>query len=129
MKRTRLLPTLTLAAALGIGCAPAATPAPLREEARPETSALARSGPRAARVLRDGAVILEITEGPGVLIDTNAPPPPPGVVAARNGLVGATCGGGKPALCSEARDLLLASSSYDEFLTKLRSAGFVVEAR
>jgi hypothetical protein len=74
-------------------------------------------------------VVLEITEGAGILVDTNAPPPPPGSSPARHPFLGAACGGGKPATCSEARNLLLASRSYDEFLEKLRSAGFTVEGR
>lgn len=81
------------------------------------------------RVREGELVFLEVDDGPGFLMDGNAPPPPPGSAPARHPFVAARCFGGSPALCSKARDLLLASKSYAEFLGRLRDAGFVVEAR
>ncbi len=116
--RSRAALCLALALAFAPGCAPAPG-----EPAGPRP---AGAGPRSAVASKGGREILRITEGPGVLIDSNAPPPPPGTQPARHPFVGASCGGGQPALCSQARDLLNEATSYDDFLKKLKSAGFTV---
>ncbi len=72
-----------------------------------------------------GQAQLDITDGPGILVDTNAPPPPPGQAPAKHPFLGASCGG-DPLGCSEARGLLMSSSSTDDFVARLRAAGFVV---
>lgn len=93
------------------------------------TSAPAAPTPRKIRVKDHELAFLDAEDTPGVLIDGNAPPPPPGVAPAKHPFLTASCYGGRPDLCSTARDLLLASKSWDEFVGRLRAAGFVVEAR
>lgn len=72
-------------------------------------------------------MFLHIVDEPGPLMDLNAPLPPPGTPRAVHPFLSGTCSGGRFDLCSNARKLLLASKSYDEFIAKLRSAGYTVE--
>lgn len=83
--------------------------------------------PKRVMVTRE-ATRLELTAGSGVLVDTNAPPPLPGQPVPTHPFVGGSCGG-DAAGCSEARTLLDASTSFEDFLGRLEQAGFrVVEA-
>lgn len=99
---------------------PTEVPAPAASSATP--------APKKIRVKADGVAFLDAENAPGVLIDANAPPPPPGSAPAKHPFVTATCYGGKPQLCSKARELLLASKSWEEFVGSLRAAGFELEA-
>jgi hypothetical protein len=70
--------------------------------------------------------LLEISDTPGIIVDTNAPPPPPGVEPARHPFLTAACGG-DALLCSRAGNLLRESTSLPEFLGKLQGEGWRVE--
>ncbi|MBI5490931.1 MAG: hypothetical protein HY905_26600 [Deltaproteobacteria bacterium] len=78
------------------------------------------------RVFDGDNPLLEISNVPGVLMDTSAPPPPPGSTPSMHPFLSAACGG-DPLACSRAGDLLRASSSLDEFLDSLRNNGYRVE--
>jgi hypothetical protein len=83
--------------------------------------------PRTAKVRDGDLVFLELVDEPGPLMDFNAPLPPPGTPRATHPFLSGSCGGGRIDLCSRARKLLEASKSYDDFLKKLRDAGYTVE--
>ena len=85
--------------------------------------------PKKVRVLSGDLAFLDAEDTPGQLTDGNAPPPLPGSNPAMHPFLTASCYGGRPELCSKARDLLMASKSYAEFLAKLRDAGFTVVDR
>lgn len=72
-----------------------------------------------------GPASLSITNQPGIVVDTNAPPPPPGNPPAQHPFLGASCSGDALG-CSEAGTLLRASTSTADFLDRLRKAGFQV---
>jgi hypothetical protein len=77
-------------------------------------------------VHRTGTLVLTLSSTPGVLIDGNAPPPPPGQPPARHPFLSGACSGDAPS-CSQAGELLRASSSLDDFLNRLRANGFDVQ--
>lgn len=93
------------------------------------TASSAAPSPKKIRVKDQGTAFLDAENTPGLLVDGNAPPPPPGSAPATHPFLSASCYGGKPALCSKARELLLSSKSWDEFVDRLRGAGFEIEAR
>ncbi|HEU4411435.1 MAG TPA: hypothetical protein VFS43_39655 [Polyangiaceae bacterium] len=98
----------------------AGPPKPLPRDAGP-----AKAPPRRWAVSRNGKVFLRLTDEPGRIIDTNAPPPPPDAIPPPHPFLSGTCGG-EIVACSKAGELLRASSSTKEFLAKLRAAGFDV---
>ena len=72
--------------------------------------------------------LIEISNRPGPIVDSTAPPPPPsdaGPIPPHPFLT-AGCGG-DPLLCSRAGELLRASRSLDEFLAALAAEGWRVE--
>jgi hypothetical protein len=72
--------------------------------------------------------LLEISDRPGIIVDSTAPPPPPvpGATPTTHPFLTAGCGG-DPLLCSRAGVLLRESTSLPEFLDKLRGEGWRVE--
>ena len=72
-----------------------------------------------------GATRLQLRNQPGSLIDENAPPPPPDAAQAPHPFVSGNCGGDALG-CAEARQLLEQSSSTEDFVRRLRAAGFSV---
>jgi hypothetical protein len=100
----------------------AATPAPDVAPAEPEPE-------RHWVVWADDIRLLEISNRPGAIIDTTAPPPPPVPGAPPpqpHPFLGAACGG-DPLLCSRAGVILRASTSLEEFLAALAAEGWRVE--
>ena len=77
-------------------------------------------------VYADDLRLLEISDTPGFLVDSTAPPPPPGVDPARHPFLTAGCGG-DPLLCSRAGNLLRESTTLPEFLDRLGAEGWRVE--
>lgn len=78
------------------------------------------------RILKGDMAVLDITDEPGPLTSVSAPPPPPGSPAAQphafltgNALVATEE--------HKLRQLLLASDSTDDYLGRLREAGYTVE--
>ncbi len=125
--------TLTLLALVIFGCKGPEPTAPT-EVATTSSSSVATTPspsptPKKIRVKDHDLAFLDAEDTPGFLIDSNAPPPPPGSAPAKHPFLTASCYGGKPELCSKARDLLLVSKSWEEFVGRLRAAGFVVEPR
>ncbi len=122
---------LTLLALVLVGCR---NPEPTALAEAPSASSSASSTiasptPKKIRVKDHDLAFLDAEDTPGFLVDSNAPPPPPGSPPAKHPFLTASCYGGKPELCSKARDLLLASKSWEDFVGRLRGAGFVVEPR
>lgn len=113
----RLRPVL-LVAALSIGCGHRAPPE--------STAAIAPAPPRSLSADGYGARV-HLTEGPGYLIDGNAPPPPPGVTLGRHPAVHGDCMG-DPLGCSRAGTAVRAGASFDEVAAHLEAAGFEVTA-
>lgn len=81
--------------------------------------------PKRYQVLKDDMAVLDIVDEPGPLTSVSAPPPPPGSPAAQphaflsaNALVATEE--------HQLRQLLLASVSTEEYLDRLREAGYVV---
>lgn len=72
-----------------------------------------------------GSAKLELFEGSGPLVDSNAPPPPPGITIAPHPFIHGSCGG-DTAACSLAYTILEATSSPDAFVEGLRKRGFEV---
>lgn len=99
--------------------APDAAPA---AEATPEPEIEKR--PRAWVATR-GTAKLELFEGSGALVDSNAPPPPPGITIAPHPFIHGSCGGDTSA-CSLAYTVLEATSTPDAFIEGLRKRGFEV---
>jgi hypothetical protein len=83
------------------------------------------TAPPTAWEARGEGVVISITDGPGVLMDTSAPPPPPGSQPSMHPFLGAACGG-DPLACSRAGNLLRESHSTAEFLDRLRAAGYEI---
>jgi hypothetical protein len=80
-------------------------------------------------VWADDIRLLEISNRPGAIIDTTAPPPPPVPGAPPpqpHPFLGAACGG-DPLLCSRAGVILRASTSLEGFLAALAAEGWRVE--
>lgn len=114
-----------------VGCKGPEPTAPAEPLVAPSASPVASSAPvpKKIRVKDHDFAFLDAEDTPGFLVDANAPPPPPGSAPAKHPFLTATCHGGRPELCSKARDLLVVSKSWEEFVTRLRAAGFVVEPR
>ena len=73
-------------------------------------------------VLRDGLVVLELTDAPGPLVST-APPPPGGRVYTHPSLGGAA----RDASCEgELKRLLDGSADFDSYVATLVAAGFTI---
>ena len=85
-------------------------------------------GVRRWRVWVGDRPLLEISDRPGHIIDTSAPPPPPGSTPATHPFLTAACGG-DPMLCSRAGQILRESESLEEFLEALEDEGWRVEER
>lgn len=83
-------------------------------------------GDRSWRVWVGERPLLEISDRPGPIRDTSAPPPPPGSTVAIHPFLSAACGG-DPMLCSRAGEILRASDSLDAFLEALDDEGWRVE--
>ncbi len=77
-----------------------------------------------ARVYREGELVLEVSDRPGILISKMAPPPHPGDDLERHPFLSGTAHLAQ--FEGIMRDLLEASSSYEGFLGALRAAGFEV---
>lgn len=117
---TRVITAAALALVVACGGAtPNEGETPVTESA-PVTS----TTPRHARATR-GAAIVEITDTPGILVDSNAPPPPPGVAPATHVALTASCGG-DVAACSEAGTVVRAATSFDGAVEGLRAIGFEI---
>lgn len=118
-KRAILAASMMAAATSLTACMGAMQPSP-----RPPAIGQQQGAPRRFEITR-GQTRLAIVDQPGVLIDDNAPPPPPGTGPSSHPFLSGSCGG-DPVGCSEARALLEASHSTDEFIAKLAGAGFAV---
>ena len=84
-------------------------------------------GRRVARIAEGGDTVLEISDTPGFLVDSNAPPPPPGVTPRPHPFLSGGCAPGTGVACTRAGNELRASRSLDEFLGRLRDSGFSVQ--
>jgi hypothetical protein len=118
-------------AAGGGGVADPGTVDAAAAEAAGEGTTDAATAPAAERtwvVYAGETKLLDISDVPGMILDTTAPPPPPsaGWQPPRHPFLTATCGGDALA-CSRAGTLLRESVSLDEFLAKLRAEGWCVE--
>lgn len=81
-----------------------------------------------ARILAErGATRLQLINHPGTLIDENAPPPAPDAPLAPHAFVSGSCGGDALG-CAEARGLLEQAISTEDFIDRLRTAGFNVRS-
>lgn len=108
-----------------IACARPAPPvaAPASTSAAASAAPSAPSGQRFTA--KKGAVVITLSDQPGPVVDTTAPPPPPGYPAPTNPYLSATCGGDALG-CSEAGALLRAARSARELADSLRKNGFTV---
>lgn len=76
----------------------------------------------------DDEKVLEVSDQPGPLISVSAPPPPPGQTAPTHPFLSASAY--DPFREGALRKILLESSSFDDFLSRLTQAGYkVVPAR
>lgn len=109
----------------GIACARPAPPVAAPASAGATVSA-APSAPGGQRfTAKKGSVVITLSDQPGPVVDTTAPPPPPGYPAPTNPYFSATCGGDALG-CSEAGTLLRAARSARELADSLRRNGFTV---
>jgi hypothetical protein len=77
--------------------------------------------PRTAQVFRDGRLVLDVTDAPGVLLSTA--PPPPGGAPTHPFVTGRAH---DPYSEGELATILSGSDSYEDFLARLTDAGFEV---
>ncbi|MDQ6711495.1 MAG: hypothetical protein M3Z11_13215 [Candidatus Dormibacteraeota bacterium] len=68
--------------------------------------------------------VLEVSDQPGPLVSVSAPPPRPGQAPATHPFLSASAY--DPFTDGALRNILLKSSSFDDFLEKLRDAGYRV---
>lgn len=106
-----------------VACARPAPPAAAPGSVSAAAAPAAPSGQRFTAT--KGVVVITISDQPGPVVDTTAPPPPPGYPAPTNPYLSATCGGDAVG-CSEAGTLLRAARSARELADSLRKAGFAV---
>lgn len=112
-------------ASTGVTSSPT-TSQPMTTPIEPTTPSPARA-PREWNIER-GALRMHIVDRPGHLVDGNAPPPPPGQPLAPHPFLSGSCSA-DPLGCSEAGNLLRASTSTDDFIARLTKAGFTVKPR
>jgi hypothetical protein len=68
--------------------------------------------------------VLEVSDQPGPLVSVSAPPPRPGQAAATHPFLSASAY--DPFTEGALRQILLKSTSFDDFLERLREAGYRV---
>jgi len=85
----------------------------------------APSGPCAWDIEKD-SLRMHIVDAPGMLVDGNAPPPPPGQPLSPHPFLSGSCNNDVMG-CAEAGNILRDSKSTDEFISRLRKAGFIVK--
>jgi hypothetical protein len=83
------------------------------------------AGPR-RWTARRGRTVVYVTDQPGMIVDSNAPPPAPGVSVPRDPRMSASCSGGDMEGCATAGELRRNAGSAAEFVAKLCGAGFDV---
>lgn len=112
---------------LGLACARPAPPANVPASA--PTPALVAAAPVATTEQRftakKGPVVITISDQPGPIVDSTAPPPPPGYPAPSNPYLSASCAGDALG-CSEAGNLLRGARSARGFIDALRKSGFEI---
>jgi len=108
------------------GCVRATSSQPTSEADSSETPAPPTS-PRTI-VARGFGAEVRLIEGPGFLVDGNAPPPPPGSTPTRYEALHGSCIG-EPAGCSQAGGIVRSSASFELACARLVEAGFAVESR
>ncbi len=101
----------------------AATEAPPEPEPAQGTST-PTPAPRRLVAIR-GRARVELEEGGGILVDSNAPPPPPGSTPPRHPTLHGSCGG-DPLACSEAGTVVRRATTLDEVRAGLEPLGFTV---
>ncbi|HEY8736695.1 MAG TPA: hypothetical protein VIO62_06595 [Candidatus Dormibacteraeota bacterium] len=72
----------------------------------------------------DDKKVLEVSDQPGPLVSVSAPPPRPGQAPATHPFLSASAY--DPFTEGTLRQILLKSTSFDDFLAKLREAGYRV---
>jgi hypothetical protein len=72
-----------------------------------------------------GRARVELEEGGGILVDSNAPPPPPGSTPPRHATLHGSCGG-DPLACSEAGTVVRRATTLEEVRAGLEPLGFTV---
>lgn len=73
----------------------------------------------------DDEKVLEVSDQPGPLVSVSAPPPPPGQPPVTHPFLSASAY--DPFREGAIRQILLQSTSFDDFLTRLKDAGYRVE--
>ena len=129
MRALRVIVLATILLGCGASGAPlheTPTPAPVAEtppEPVVETPRAA-PGPRHARAVL-GTTTVRLTDAPGALVDTSAPPPAPGAAPSHHSAVHGSCEG--DALdCSAAGEVVRAAPTFDAAVEGLRSLGYTV---
>jgi len=95
----------------------------------PTATASASSSPTGtprAWDIEKGAARLHIVDTPGTIVDSTAAPPLPGQALPQHPFLSGACMG-DPIGCSEAGNVLRESTSTDDFIARLRKAGFTVK--
>jgi hypothetical protein len=72
----------------------------------------------------DDEKVLEVSDQPGALVSVSAPPPPPGQAPASHPFLSASAY--DPFREGALRRILLESSDFDDFLSRLKQAGYRV---
>ena len=87
---------------------------------------MSAEAPRHFRLTRDGRLALDVTETPGILVSTSAPPPLPGQAPATHAFATATAYVAEWE--GELGEMLRSAPDLDAFLAVASARGYSVEA-
>jgi hypothetical protein len=116
--------TETASGSEGSERAPVPEAEPPREPSPAPGAGTPTPAPRRLIATRQRARV-ELEEGGGILVDSNAPPPPPGGAPPRHPTLHGSCGG-DPLACSEAGSVVRRATTLDEVRAGLEPLGFTV---